>query len=95
MLEGQSSAIGALQVARRDRATLLASVRATLPAELRERVVSASRRGEVLTLGAHSAAWANRLRYVACDLRDALNGAGEVGITRVRVRVILSKSNDT
>jgi hypothetical protein len=69
------------------RSTVLATVQSVLPATLAAELVSAGLEGGRLTLGAGSAAWASRLRYVIEPLKPALAAALDAEISAVKVRV--------
>lgn len=69
----QSGDIGKLLAQATERRRLLAEVKASLPVDEAEHVVSASIDGDGLVLGVDSAAWAARLRYRVRELgRDAV-----------------------
>jgi hypothetical protein len=62
-------------------------VRRTLPAPLRDHVLSAVRRGDELVVFVDSAAWSAQVRYAGKRLMDALHEPGRPAINKVRVRV--------
>jgi hypothetical protein len=69
------------------RSTVLARVKTALPAEIANELVSAGFEEGRLSLGASSAAWASRLRYVIEPLKPTLAAILEQEISVVKVRV--------
>jgi hypothetical protein len=85
-----TSSAGRLEELKRQlatRSTVLACLQTALPAELAAELVSAGLEDGRLTLGASSAAWASRLRYVIEPLKPALAAALDAEISMVKVRV--------
>jgi hypothetical protein len=70
------------------RETVLAHVKAALPAELAGEVASAGLDQGRLSLGVTSAAWANRLRYAIDAAREPIATACGTAIEEVRIRVV-------
>ncbi|HVC01064.1 MAG TPA: DciA family protein [Steroidobacteraceae bacterium] len=73
------------------RATILAGVKAALPAALAEHVATAGLEGGRLSLGVTSAAWASRLRYAIGEARERIAASCGVAIDEVRIRVVRSR----
>jgi hypothetical protein len=77
--------LSVLKVQATERSAILEQVRATLPANLAQRVMTAGLADGELSLGVSTAAWATRIRYSADKI------LGEIGkhspVTRIRVRV--------
>lgn len=71
-----------------ERSRVLEQVIAALPEELAPNVATAGLDRGVLIVGAVSAAWASRLRYLTEPLRLRVGGALGVEIERVRIRVV-------
>jgi hypothetical protein len=69
------------------RYTVLTGVQSALPAQLAAELISAGLEDGQLTLGASSAAWASRLRYVIEPLKPALAALLDAEISVVKVRV--------
>lgn len=67
---------------------MLDHVRAALPPELAQVVVSAGVDDAMLTLGVTGGAWAARLRYVTETLRLRVGGSLQVDIGSVRIKVV-------
>ena len=83
--------LGALfsQLQKRSEATkeLADKVRAALPGNEKEHVVSASYRGDALIVVVDAAVWSARVRYAHETLRNALEAAGEKPFTKLNVKV--------
>jgi hypothetical protein len=62
-------------------------VRAALPENEKEHVVSASYRDESLVVVVDAAVWSARIRYAHERLRKALEAAGEKPFTKLKVKV--------
>jgi hypothetical protein len=69
------------------RSTVLDCVQTALPAQLAAELISAGLEDGRLTLGASSAAWASRLRYVIEPLKPILAAALDAEISVLKVRV--------
>lgn len=80
--------LGALKVRAEERTVVLEHVRAALPPELAQTVVSAGLEGTRLTLGVAGAVWAARLRYMTDDLRPRVGGRIGVAIQSIRIKVV-------
>jgi hypothetical protein len=85
--EGIGPLFAALE--RRAKATLdLADkVRAALPADTKDHVISASYRDDTLVVLVDSAAWATHIRYAQKELLERLRAAGETQFTKLKVKV--------
>ena len=83
--------LGALfsQLQKRSEATkeLADKVRAALPGNEKEHVISASYRDDALIVVVDAAVWSARVRYAHETLRNALKAAGEKPFTKLKVRV--------
>ncbi len=66
---------------------LAGKVRAALPGNEKDHVVSASYREDALIVVVDSAVWCARVRYAHDTLRKALEAAGEKPFTKLKVRV--------
>lgn len=87
ILAGLGAKLGALERRAQARQTLLAKVRAALPAPENEHVISAAYQQSELVITADSAVWSARLRYCQDLLLTGLTAAGETPFTKLRVRV--------
>ena len=87
LLEGGSERLTSLRKRLQERSRILDSVLAALPEELAANVASAGIDHGELTIGAASAAWATRLRYVTDTLRERVGGALGVEISSIRIKV--------
>ncbi len=88
LLSRTGNKLTALKTRSRQRAEVLAQVRAALPARLAEAVVSAGIDQGRLTIGVVGGAWASRLRYLTESVRTRVGGATGVAIQSVKVRVV-------
>jgi hypothetical protein len=83
--------LGALfsQLQQRAEATqeLTDKVRAALPGNEKEHVISASYRADSLVITVDAAVWTARVRYAHEALRKALEAAGEKPFTKMKVKV--------
>src|SRR3954471_12792601 len=77
------------QLRKRAEATkeLADKVRAALPGNEKEHVVSASYRGDALIVVVDASVWSARVRYAHETLRNALQAAGEKPFTKLNVKV--------
>src|SRR3954470_9104728 len=66
---------------------LAQKVRAALPGNEKEHVISASYREDSLIIVVDAAVWSARVRYAQEALRKALEAAGEKPFTKLKVRV--------
>jgi hypothetical protein len=62
-------------------------VRAALPGDAKDHVISASYRGNTLVVLADSAVWCPHIRYAQQQLLATLQADGETQFTKLRVRV--------
>ncbi len=92
LIGGTSKALSQLREKLDERSRLLLQVRAAMPPPMVAFVLSAGLKDHVLTIGTGSAAWASRLRYVTPQLLQRLNDDYQMGIEKVRVRVVRSAS---
>ena len=88
LLSRTGNKLTALKTRSRQRAEVLAQVRAALPARLAEAVVSAGIDQGRLTIGVVGGVWASRLRYSTESLRTRVAGATGLAILSVKVRVV-------
>jgi hypothetical protein len=88
LLEGGSERLTSLRGRLQERSRTLDLVIAALPEELAANVASAGIDQGELTVGAVSAAWATRLRYMTDTLRDRVGGALGVEISSIRIKVV-------
>jgi hypothetical protein len=87
LLEGDSKRLTSLRERLQERSRILDLVIAALPEELAANVASAGIDQGELTVGAASAAWATRLRYMTDTLRERVGGALGVEISSIRIKV--------
>jgi hypothetical protein len=85
--EGIGPLFAALE--RRVQATLdlAGKVRAALPENTKEHVVSATYRDDTLVVLVDSAAWATHVRYAQKELLERLREAGETQFSKLKVKV--------
>jgi hypothetical protein len=83
-----SGRLKGLQARSRDRRDVLAHVRAALPPELEQNVLSAGVEEGRLTVGVSAGAWASRLRYRAQALRERVADSLGREIHSVRIKVV-------
>jgi Dna[CI] antecedent, DciA len=88
LLSRTGNKLTALKNRSRQRAEVLAQVRAALPARLAEAVVSAGIDQGRLTIGVVGGVWASRLRYLTESVRTRVAGATGMAIQSVKVRVV-------
>lgn len=84
-----------LQTRRRERRDVLSHVRAALPAELGETVITAGIEQGRLTVGVSAGAWASRLRYRSQALGEQVAGTLGREIHSVRIKVVQVPSADS
>lgn len=87
LFEGGSERLTSLKDRLQERSLVLDQVIAALPDEIAANVATAGIEEGVLTIGAVSAAWATRLRYMTDILRQRVGGALGVEISSVRIKV--------
>ncbi len=87
LLQGNPK-LKALKERLKDRATVLAQVRAALPSKIAKHVESAGIEQGRLTIGTTAAVWASRLRYLTDDLRKQLGAALRIDILSVKIRIV-------
>lgn len=87
MFEGGSERLTSLKDRLQERSQVLDQVIAALPEEIAANVATAGIEGGELTIGAMSAAWATRLRYMTDILRQRVGGALGVEISSIRIKV--------
>lgn len=87
LFEGGSERLTSLKDRLQERSQVLDQVIAALPEEIAANVATAGIEGGELTIGAMSAAWATRLRYMTDILRQRVGGALGVEISSIRIKV--------
>jgi hypothetical protein len=92
LFEGGSDRLTSLKERLQQRSEVLDAVIAALPEELAANVATAGIEEGELTVGAVSAAWATRLRYMTDILRQRVSGALGLKISRIRIRVTTAKA---
>jgi hypothetical protein len=88
LFQGGSEHLTSLKARIQNRSRVLEQVLAALPLEFAAKVVTAGIEGGKLTIGAASAAWATRLRYMTDTLRERVGGALGVEISSIRIKVV-------
>jgi hypothetical protein len=88
LFEGGSERLTSLKQRLDERSRVFELVTAALPEELALTVATAGIDRGVLTVGAVSAAWATRLRYLTDTLQQRVGQALGVEIARVRIKVV-------
>jgi predicted nucleic acid-binding Zn ribbon protein len=88
LFEGGSERLTSLKERLHERSRILDQVIAALPEELGLKVATAGIDQGVLTVGAVSAVWATRLRYLTDTLQQRVGKASGVEIVRVRIKVV-------
>jgi hypothetical protein len=78
-----------------ERSRVLDQVIAALPEELAATVATAGIEQGKLTVGAVSAAWATRLRYMTDSLRERVGAALGMEISSVRIKVTAAGKTST
>jgi hypothetical protein len=91
LFEGGSERLTSLRDQVHERSRVLDQVIAALPEELAATVATAGIDQGELTVGAVSAAWATRLRYMTDRLRERVGPALGVEISSIRIRVTTSR----
>jgi hypothetical protein len=87
LLAGGSERLTSLRDRLHERSRVLHEVMAALPEELAATVATAGIDQGELTVGAVSAAWATRLRYMTDRLRQRVGAALGVEISSIRIKV--------
>jgi hypothetical protein len=91
LFEGGSERLTSLKVRLKARSQVLDQVLAALPDDMAANVATAGIEDGELTVGAVSAGWATRLRYMSDILRQRVSGALGVEISSVRIKVTTAR----